>query len=143
MPFGVNLMRSPVLYRAAQGTPLVLVLCSIQEQRSSVAVLLAGTSGTGKSTLAGLLAARLGITTVLSTDNIRHMLRSFAAEDQNPLLWASTYQVKTLTGCGLRSRFCVTNVVVLPGGRRHWVWLAIQVLCHDGIAVVLSNTLQK
>ncbi|DBB15856.1 TPA: hypothetical protein ACH3X3_004049 [Trebouxia sp. C0006] len=66
--------------------------CSIQEQRSSVAVLLAGTSGTGKSTLAGLLAARLGITTVLSTDNIRHMLRSFAAEDQNPLLWASTYQ---------------------------------------------------
>lgn len=67
--------------------------CSIQEQRSSVAVLLAGTSGTGKSTLAGLLAARLGITTVLSTDNIRHMLRSFAAEEQNPLLWASTYQV--------------------------------------------------
>lgn len=66
--------------------------CSIQEQRSSVAVLLAGTSGTGKSTLAGLLAARLGITTVLSTDNIRHMLRSFAAEEQNPLLWASTYQ---------------------------------------------------
>jgi len=74
---------------------LLLVLCSIQEQRSSVAVLLAGTSGTGKSTLAGLLAARLGITTVLSTDNIRHMLRSFAAEDQNPLLWASTYQVRT------------------------------------------------
>ena len=66
---------------------------SIQEQRSSVTVLLAGTSGTGKSTLAGLLAARLGITTVLSTDNIRHMLRSFADEDKNPLLWASTYQV--------------------------------------------------
>ena len=88
------------------------MLCSIQEQRSSVAVLLAGTSGTGKSTLAGLLAARLGITTVLSTDNIRHMLRSFAAEDQNPLLWASTYQVNTLTGYGLQSRSCVTNVVV-------------------------------
>lgn len=70
--------------------------CSIQEQRSSVTVLLAGTSGTGKSTLAGLLAARLGITTVLSTDNIRHMLRSFADEDKNPLLWASTYQAGDL-----------------------------------------------
>ena len=69
---------------------------SIQEQRSSVAVLLAGTSGTGKSTLAGLLAARLGITTVLSTDNIRHMLRSFATEESNPLLWASTYQVSKM-----------------------------------------------
>ena len=67
--------------------------CSIQEQRSSETVLLAGTSWTGKRTLAGLLAARLGITTVLSTDNIRHMLRSFADEDKNPLLWASTYQV--------------------------------------------------
>ncbi len=88
-------------------TPSLLVLCSIQEQRSSVAVLLAGTSGTGKSTLAGLLAARLGITTVLSTDNIRHMLRSFAAEDQNPLLWASTYQVGTPSGYGLQPRFCV------------------------------------
>lgn len=79
-----------------------MALCSIQEQRSSVTVLLAGTSGTGKSTLAGLLAARLGITTVLSTDNIRHMLRSFADEDQNPLLWASTYQVcsKTSTWAG-------------------------------------------
>ncbi len=92
---------------AIQSHPMWLVLCSIQEQRSSVAVLLAGTSGTGKSTLAGLLAARLGITTVLSTDNIRHMLRSFAAEDQNPLLWASTYQVRTRTGYGLQLRSCV------------------------------------
>ena len=39
----------------------------IRERRSSVAVLLCGTSGTGKSTLASLLAARLGITTLLST----------------------------------------------------------------------------
>ena len=40
------------------------VVRSIREQRRSVTVLLAGTSGTGKSTLAGLLAARLGISTV-------------------------------------------------------------------------------
>ena len=39
----------------------------VRERRSSVAVLLCGTSGTGKSTLASLLAARLGITTLLST----------------------------------------------------------------------------
>lgn len=35
--------------------------------------------------------SRLGITTVISTDSIRHMMRSFADEKQNPLLWASTY----------------------------------------------------
>jgi 2-phosphoglycerate kinase len=34
---------------------------------------------------------RLGITTVVSTDSIKHMMRSFADEKQNPLVWASTY----------------------------------------------------
>lgn len=38
-----------------------------------------------------LQGSRLGITTVVSTDSIRHMMRSFADEKQNPLLWASTY----------------------------------------------------
>ena len=70
------------------------VVRSIREQRRSVTVLLAGTSGTGKSTLAGLLAARLGISTVLSTDSVRHMLRSFTPQAANPLLWASTYEVR-------------------------------------------------
>ena len=70
------------------------MVCSIREQRRSVTVLLAGTSGTGKSTLAGLLAARLGISTVLSTDSVRHMLRSFTPQAANPLLWASTYEVR-------------------------------------------------
>lgn len=68
------------------------IACSLREQRTSVAVLLCGTSGTGKSTLAALLAARLGISTVVSTDSIRHMMRSFASEGEDPLLWASTYQ---------------------------------------------------
>ncbi|KVI09323.1 hypothetical protein Ccrd_012295 [Cynara cardunculus var. scolymus] len=40
---------------------------------------------------AGKSASRLGITTVISTDSIRHMMRSFVDEKQNPLLWSSTY----------------------------------------------------
>jgi len=35
--------------------------------------------------------SRLGVTTVVSTDSIRHMMRSFVEEKENPLLWASTY----------------------------------------------------
>lgn len=38
-----------------------------------------------------LQGGRLGITTVVSTDSVRHMMRSFVDEEQNPLLWASTY----------------------------------------------------
>lgn len=35
--------------------------------------------------------SRLGMTTIVSTDSIRHMMRSFFNEKENPLLWASTY----------------------------------------------------
>ncbi|GAB4850723.1 hypothetical protein Ancab_030023 [Ancistrocladus abbreviatus] len=73
-----------------QRADLVLA-CRIRERKESVTVLLCGTSGCGKSTLSSLLGSRLGITTVVSTDSIRHMMRSFVDEKQNPLLWASTY----------------------------------------------------
>ncbi|MCL7025216.1 hypothetical protein MKW94_025656 [Papaver nudicaule] len=75
---------------ANQRADLVLA-CRIRERKESVTVLLCGTSGCGKSTLSALLGNRLGITTVISTDSIRHMMRSFVDEKQNPLLWASTY----------------------------------------------------
>ncbi|XP_051142883.1 P-loop NTPase domain-containing protein LPA1 homolog 2-like [Andrographis paniculata] len=73
-----------------QRADLVLA-CRIRERKDSVTVLLCGTSGCGKSTLSALLGSRLGITTVVSTDSIRHMMRSFVDEERNPLLWASTY----------------------------------------------------
>lgn len=69
----------------------LVLACRIRERKESVTVLLCGTSGCGKSTLSALLGSRLGITTVISTDSIRHMMRSFVDEQQNPLLWASTY----------------------------------------------------
>ncbi|KAG8387634.1 hypothetical protein BUALT_Bualt02G0041700 [Buddleja alternifolia] len=73
-----------------QRADLVLA-CRIRERKESVTVLLCGTSGCGKSTLSAILGSRLGITTVVSTDSIRHMMRSFVDEKENPLLWASTY----------------------------------------------------
>lgn len=66
--------------------------CNLNEKKTCITIVLCGTSGTGKSTLASLLAARLGITTILSTDTVRHMLRSFTEEQQDPLLWVSTYE---------------------------------------------------
>ncbi|CAM6069691.1 unnamed protein product [Sphagnum tenellum] len=69
----------------------LMVACRIRERKESVTVLLCGTSGCGKSTLASLLGQRLGVTTVVSTDSVRHMMRGFVSEEENPLLWASTY----------------------------------------------------
>ncbi|KAG7384615.1 hypothetical protein PHYPSEUDO_002429 [Phytophthora pseudosyringae] len=64
----------------------------ITQRNQSFAVLLGGTSGTGKSTLASLLAARLRLTTVLPTDSVRHVLRSFTSKGENPCAFVSTYQ---------------------------------------------------
>uniref|UniRef100_A0A7N0VBY7 Uncharacterized protein n=1 Tax=Kalanchoe fedtschenkoi TaxID=63787 RepID=A0A7N0VBY7_KALFE len=69
----------------------LILACRVREKKESVTILLCGTSGCGKSTLSALLASRLGITTVVSTDSIRHMMRSFVDEKDNPLLWSSTY----------------------------------------------------
>ncbi|KAK9901222.1 hypothetical protein WJX75_000988 [Coccomyxa subellipsoidea] len=89
--------------------------CSIREQKRSVTVLLAGTSGTGKSTLAGLLAARLGISTIVSTDSVRNMMRSFTPQVANPLLWASTYEAGQHVADLEEPRPAATAPVDLPG----------------------------
>jgi predicted ribonuclease YlaK len=62
------------------------------EQKRSMIVLLGGTSGTGKSTASSLLASRFGISTVLSTDSIRHIMRNFMTTEEAPILFASTYE---------------------------------------------------
>nr|CCA28030.1 conserved hypothetical protein [Albugo laibachii Nc14] len=64
----------------------------VTHRNQAFIVLLGGTSGTGKSTLASLLAARLRLTTVLPTDSIRHVLRSVTCKEQNPCAFVSTYQ---------------------------------------------------
>ena len=68
------------------------IALDIIEQNRSIIVLLGGTSGSGKSTVASLLASRLGISTVLSTDSIRHIMRNFMSVEECPILFASTYE---------------------------------------------------
>ncbi|KAL7749800.1 hypothetical protein RI367_004676 [Sorochytrium milnesiophthora] len=67
------------------------VAFQVKNHQQSVCVLLGGTSGCGKSTLASLVGSRMSITTVLSTDNIRHLLRNFYSKEECPVLWTSSY----------------------------------------------------
>ncbi|MGI8596069.1 MAG: hypothetical protein ACR2LY_02125 [Thermoleophilaceae bacterium] len=55
-------------------------------------ILLAGTAGVGKSTLATMLAHRLGLTRVIATDVIRQVLRAFLSHEFMPVVHYSSFE---------------------------------------------------
>jgi 2-phosphoglycerate kinase len=61
-------------------------------------VLIGGTTGVGKSTLATMLAARLGITRVIATDVIRQVLRAFFTPEAMPSVHHSAFDAGGLDG---------------------------------------------
>jgi 2-phosphoglycerate kinase len=61
-------------------------------------VLLGGTTGVGKSTLATMLAARLGITRVIATDVVRQVLRAFFTHEAMPTVHHSAFEAGGLEG---------------------------------------------
>lgn len=61
-------------------------------------VLIGGTTGVGKSTLATMLAARLGITRLIATDVIRQVLRAFFTQEAMPTVHFSAFEAGGLDG---------------------------------------------
>jgi len=68
-----------------------LVWREYQEPAKPVIILLGGTSGVGKTSLALTVAQRLGISRVLSTDSIRHVMRIMLSPELMPALHASSF----------------------------------------------------
>jgi len=61
-------------------------------------VLLGGTTGVGKSTVATMLASRLGITRVIATDVIRQVLRAFFSHEFMPSVHQSAFDAGGIDG---------------------------------------------
>ena len=77
-----------------------LVWRKFQEPERPVIVLLGGTAGVGKTSLALEVAHRLGIGRVLSTDSIRQVMRIMLSEDLAPAIHASSYEAHHLLQAG-------------------------------------------
>ncbi len=61
-------------------------------------VMIGGTTGVGKSTLATMLAGRLGVNRVIATDVIRQVLRAFFTEEAMPTVHYSAFAAGGLEG---------------------------------------------
>jgi 2-phosphoglycerate kinase len=61
-------------------------------------VLIGGTTGVGKSTLATMLAARLGVNRVIATDVIRQVLRAFFTVEAMPTVHHSAFEAGGVAG---------------------------------------------
>lgn len=61
-------------------------------------IVIGGTTGVGKSTLATMLAARLGVNRVIATDVIRQVLRAFFTEEAMPTVHHSAFDAGGIPG---------------------------------------------
>jgi 2-phosphoglycerate kinase len=76
-------------------------------------VLIGGTTGVGKSTLATMLAARLGITRVIATDVIRQVLRAFFTHEAMPSVHFSAFEVGGLQGYADQADRVATGIAAI------------------------------
>jgi 2-phosphoglycerate kinase len=76
-------------------------------------VMIGGTTGVGKSTLATMLAARLGVTRVIATDVIRQVLRAFFTHEAMPSVHFSAFEAGGVEGYRRQAERVATGVAAM------------------------------
>jgi 2-phosphoglycerate kinase len=76
-------------------------------------VLIGGTTGVGKSTVATMLAARLGITRVIATDVVRQVLRAFFTHEAMPSVHHSAFEAGGVEGYGEQAGQVATGIAAI------------------------------
>jgi len=67
-----------------------------QERKVPLIVLIGGATGVGKSTIATMVANRLGIVRIASTDAVREVMRGIFTKEMMPSLHTSSFEVTSL-----------------------------------------------
>ncbi len=112
---GVDVLESLCLevLRAAEGESAArryLGWRRLDRLERPLVVLIGGTTGVGKSTLATMLAARLGITRVIATDVIRQVLRAFFTHEAMPTVHYSAFDAGGIEGYSDQAEHVATGV---------------------------------
>ncbi len=129
MDFCVNwfLTKDPNL-----GLRLQMVSNNLEDMKPLV-ILLGGVTGIGKSTIAQLIADRLGITSVIGTDLIREILRITLSDELLPTLHTSTYNAYTR----INTSFLPSISKILNGFEQQ------ARVCLVGIEAAISQSIQE
>jgi 2-phosphoglycerate kinase len=69
---------------------------AVKRLAAPVVILVGGATGAGKSTIATMLANRLGITRVIPTDAIREVMRAMFSDELLPTLHSSSFETSTV-----------------------------------------------
>lgn len=102
-------------------------------------VMLSGTTGVGKSTLATMLAHRLGITRVIATDVIRHVLRSFFARELMPAVHYSAFEAAGAVDAGERGDHDLVGYERQAESIGRGVVAIVDRACAEGTAMVVEG----
>ncbi len=97
---GLNAVCEEVL-QAEEGDPAVRrfrAWTRLGRLERPLVVMIGGTTGVGKSTLATMLAGRLGVNRVIATDVVRQVLRAFFTEEAMPTVHYSAFAAGGLEG---------------------------------------------
>lgn len=106
---------------------------AVEDLDVPLVILLGGATGVGKSTVATQLAARLGITRVVSTDAIREVLRSAVSPELIPSLHVSSFNADTIAPAVVRK----SNEAVIVGFQEQVQTVAV------GIKALIARALEE
>jgi 2-phosphoglycerate kinase len=76
-------------------------------------LLIGGTTGVGKSTLAAMVAARLGVNRVIATDVIRQVLRAFFTHEAMPTVHYSAFEAGGIAGYRDQADHVATGITAI------------------------------
>jgi len=102
-------------------------LADLQALDVPLIVLIGGSTGTGKSTIAAEVAHRLGITRVTSTDFIRQTMRAFFSEEFMPTIHRSSFPTE------VEGVLVVHVIVAIPDEEAHRMHFHIRDATTGGI----------